>query len=311
MPRAHREPEDAGRQDGFALLVTVLFLLTVTAVIAPFVLAARTNLDLASDTLRKDRLDLLADGLVTVLARDLAAPPEGRGRVSPSPRSLPALCRTERLAIEVRVQDQRGLVDLNAAEEELLAAALRSLGMDPAEAASHARAMVAYRQPLDESAETDPAEEALVLDGFKHAPFEAVEEAYDFAALEGLPLSVLTETFTVHSQLPGIAGERMPRGLAAVLPQRPTPAFPFVVAGAAAGATIYRADVHVRAEDATVGYSGAIVAAAGNDAGDFTMVERTVDPNVLPAAGAVLGTTTSCDALFGGQVAALLRDASG
>jgi general secretion pathway protein K len=290
--------------------MTILFLLTVTAVIAPFVLAARTSLELASDTLRKDRLDLLADGLLTVLARDLAFPPADRGRAPPAPRSVPTSCSAGGLSIEARVQDQRGLVDLNAAGPDLLEAALRSLGLPPAAAAGNAAAMVAYRRPRDASDEVDPAEDALVLDGLKRAPFEAVEEVYDFVALQGLPLARVTETFTIHSQQPEILGASMPHGLAAVVPERPAPPPPSGAAEAT-GAVIFRIEVRVRAEDATLGYAGAIVAAAGSADGAFTVVERVVDPAILPGAGTAPADATSCAALFGPQVAAALRDFTG
>jgi len=70
-PPAPRDDDQAG----FALLMVLLFLLAVTAIIAPLVLSARTDFLVASNRLQQERLESIADGLVTVIARELASPP--------------------------------------------------------------------------------------------------------------------------------------------------------------------------------------------------------------------------------------------
>jgi hypothetical protein len=321
MARTSPAPDDA--QAGFALLVAILFLLLVTSVIAPFVLAARTRFDLSAAASEKARLDILADGLVTVLARELAGAPGAAATLSIPLRSTPAVCRTGRLAIEARLQDQDGLVNLNTAGEPLLEAALRALGLETDAAAANARAIVAYREvPIADvladaiGSEDLPAPEmgaeapdpSLVLNGFKGAPFEAIEELYDFPALEGVPLRRLAETFTLYADTdpdPALAPEHLAAFLPAPEPSEDTaPVVPELEPG------VFRIDVFVRAEgDATLGYGGAVVALSGDDSGGFAVQERTVNPNILPGAGS-RGAALPCAQLFGAPAAAALQAAA-
>jgi hypothetical protein len=309
--RRAREPDP---EAGFALLVAILFLLIVTAVIAPFVLAARTGLDLAADGERQTRLDLLADGLMTVLAREFAAAPGEAGPASLS--SVPAVCRAGRLTVEARVQDQRGLVDLNTADVGLLAVGFESLGLDPGAAEAHARAAEASREPAEEAeAEAmigpmpleplvfDAPDESLMLDGFKRAPFDAVEELYDFAALQGAPLRLLVETFTVHGAaevVPALAPDR----LAGALP----PPLPGAPAAEGEGAGHLRLDIFLRDSDGTLGYAGAIVLPEGGEAGGFGIAGRVSNPNRLPGGGGASAAAAPCERLFGAVAAAVLRE---
>jgi general secretion pathway protein K len=312
----HR-PQAASGEAGFALLVAILFLLLVTAVIAPFVLVARTGFDLAADGQRKARLDLLADGLLTVLARDLAAP-RSRTTATASMRSEPGICRAGGLAVEARVQDQRGLVDLNGADEALLAAGFAAIGLEVSAAERYARAAAAYREPAEtaeamigpmpaEALEFDPPDESLVADGFKRAPFEAVEELYDFRALQGMPLRRLVETFTLRGGGEVVA-KFAPEPLAAALP----PPEPGAEADAEAveeeAAGPLRIDVFLRDGDGTLGYAGATVVPAGDDSGSFTVAERATNPNVMPGGGGGSGTESPCERIFGAVAAAVLRE---
>lgn len=314
MPAVVSDEARRTGEGGFALLTAILFLMIVTAAITPFVLAARTRFDLAADTLRKERLDLLAEGLVTVLAHNLAGP----GEATVSLRSVPATCRLEALAIEARVQDQRGTIDLNLGPPELLVAGFRALGLGEPDAERHAQAAAVYRQPAPAPAPsvTAPpglqaeADASLVQDGLKHAPFEAVEELYDFRALQGVPLRALAEVFTVHSQQGEVLGPRTSDRLAAVLPEAPTPAQPSVV-GQIQGPATFRIDVFVRDSDRTLGYGGAIVAATTTEDGAFGVVQRTVNPNVLPGGPPVPAAAMGCDQLFGARAAAALRGFAG
>jgi hypothetical protein len=289
-----------GADSGFALLIAIAFLLTATAVIAPFVLAARTALDTAAATLRSDRLEFVAEGLATVVAHALSAlPPDELSGFVPGVRSEPVACRSDGLTIETRVQDQRGLIDLNIADEALLELGLRAVGLDRSLAAAHARAMVAYRSTdAAEGAPLPGGDEAVVRDGPKKAPFEAVEELYDFEALSAVPLDALRQTFTVHTRQPQVVGPLMPDALAEVLPRLPAPGFPFV-AGDAGGGGTFRIEVFVRAADASLGYAG-LVASAGS----LEVPETSVSPP-SPIVGSVRPRVTSCDAVFGPAAAAL------
>ncbi|SFH20312.1 general secretion pathway protein K [Palleronia marisminoris] len=303
-PAPHLRQELA-EEDGFALLAVVGFLLVVTTLVSGFTLAARSSLDLASDRFAEERLDLLADGLVTVTGRTLARVGQGETVPAFALDASPAACRAGDLSILVRVQDQHGLVDLNAAEAELLDVALRSLGLSAAVARKHADAILAYRTAETDSVAASALSSLLLLDDFSGAPFAAVEELYAFAALKDLSPLRLTQTFTVQSRQAQIAGPHMPAGLATVLPRQPTPLRPFITADAPA-ATTFRIEVSVRGGEGTLGFSERVLAV---EDGRLRSLERRIAPaRQMERAPAAIAT--SCETLFGAGATAHLRGLS-
>lgn len=292
------------REAGFALLIAIGFLLIVTAVITPFVLAARTALDTAAASFSTDRLRFVAEGLAIVIAHDVSSlPADEIARFAPGVRSDPVGCRSAGLSIEVRVQDQRGLIDLNAGDEAMLEAGLRALGLNPSDAVANARGIVAFRSSEEEDQPLSGADDVAIRAGPKKAAFEALEELQDFEALAVKPLAELRRIFTIHAGQAQIVGPRMPDALAEILPRRPAPGFPFIVREAASAGT-FRIEVSVRASDATLGYAG-LMASADAEEGKFKIVETSAGPTIAPDDKSP-PKLLSCEALFG-PAAALLR----
>ena len=289
----------ADNQSGFALLTVVLLLMAVTAILAPFVLAARTQVAIASNAARREVLDLAAEGLLVTLARQLAAPPAEKRNSALSVRSHPLRCVEAGLRIEARIQDQRGLVDLNLAPEPLLELGFAAAGVPAGRAASLARGVLAYRASPREGELDDPGLEKLFHDGLKDGPFEALEELYDLRDLRNVPLQRLARAFTIHGRRDTIVGILTPPALARLVPRSANGQFPFVTEADSAPPT-YRLEVEVRsAEDGPSGYAGAILLATRNDRGDFDLIERTSDPGIMPETRPPFGSAGSCDILFG------------
>ena len=304
-----RFPADG--QDGFALLMVVLFLLAVTAILAPLVLAARTDFLVASNSLRQDRFDLVAEGLRTVLSREVSAPELDPHNEDLSLISEPMPCRSGRLRVDVRIQDQRGLVDLNAANVALLEAGFMAIGLTRTEASDLADAAVAFRkipEGKDTGRRVDPG---IVSDGLKRRPFEAVEELYDFNGIRKIPAATLAEAFTIRSQRETVVGDRLSVRLGKILPSKPSSQYPFVAADNPFP-QVFRIDVYVGARDTGVtGYAGAIINATGNATGDFQMMERLTNPDFLPDEGTDFSNAPACDKLFGPGVASILATITG
>ena len=190
------------KREGFALLMVLLFLLVVATVLTPLVLAARTDFLIASNKLRQDRLAILAEGLVTVLAREVASPASESRNPVISLRSVPMRCQIGTLRIEARIQDQLGLADLNTAGAVLLEAGFVALGLDRGKSASLAAAVIAFRRPpgTGDGDEFSNVDTSLISGGLKEGPFEAVEELYDFRGLRNMPARPIVETFTIHGR---------------------------------------------------------------------------------------------------------------
>jgi general secretion pathway protein K len=307
-----------GEQDGFALLMVLLFLLAVTAIIAPLVLGARTEFLVSSNKLQQDRLESIADGIVTVLARQLAASPLEPRNETIKVNSTPMRCQNARYVIEARVQDQAGLIGINNAPVDLLTAGFTALQFPASTSRDMAEATVAFRTKPAAANEPGLApmqapaagRSDLIAGGMKLKPFEAVEELYDYTGFKGKPVQAINEVFSLHNTTENIIGPKISTRLARILPSAPTPRYPFVLEQAPEGAKTYRIDIVVKAANAPMtGYSGAIVAASENENGDFEIVERTGNPEFQAEGPSDFAGAVDCDMLLGeGVEAALLSN---
>nr|WP_257644307.1 general secretion pathway protein GspK [Luteimonas salinisoli] len=111
--------------------------------------------------------------------------------------------------LRVRIVDETGKVDLNAAEQPLLAALLRVVGADSAQAEALAGAILDWRDPDDLGqplgAAEDPQYAAAGLPyGAKDAPFESIAELELVLGMPPERVAALRDHVTVHS------GQAMP-----------------------------------------------------------------------------------------------------
>ena len=304
---------EEGGSSGFALAVVLFFVLAVAAFITPLVLGARTDFLVASNKLQQDRLVMVAEGVVTVLARTLAATPVDAPGPELTLRSVPLRCEMRTLTVEVRLQDQYGLVDLNSAESGLLQAGFEALGFERETAERLAETAIAFRLPPEQDGERPDVDAGTIVGGLKKRPFEATEEVYDFQGLRGTPARAIAETFTIYNRRPTILGPQMPQRLSRILPVAPSPTYPFVVEENTEDLTrTYRIDVSVTDSDGGAkGFAGAIVTAGGDGSGNFDVLERVQSPEILPEEAPDFGTAIGCDRLLGVGAATFLAAAPG
>jgi general secretion pathway protein K len=131
------------RERGIALLVVVWVLALLAVLIVGFSGDARTELLLARNQYESAGARAFADAGVSLAifgvldpAPEAQWPADGRQRV----------LRYADGTIRVSVQDEGGKVDLNAAPPELLAGLLRTVGLNPGDAAGLAQAIDQWRQ---------------------------------------------------------------------------------------------------------------------------------------------------------------------
>ncbi|MFB9983271.1 hypothetical protein ACFSQQ_07670 [Mesorhizobium kowhaii] len=111
-----------------ALAAVLIFLLIVSAVTSTFALTAWTRLKIASNEAESERLGLLAEGLTNVLAARLSSAGPDIGL----PLNFePVSCVAGGLTVVTRLQGHSDLIDLDAADHNLLAQGFASLGVDP------------------------------------------------------------------------------------------------------------------------------------------------------------------------------------
>jgi general secretion pathway protein K len=285
----------ADEDGGFALVAVLLFLLLVAAIVTPFAVAARTNLLVVANRGQQDRLNELADAVLTMVAiRQFSA--AGGTQVFPL-NSTPVACDVSGYSVTAELQDQIGLIDLNAADSTTLATGIESLGMPLEQATAIADAIVDYRSYEPQT--TKQGASIQILGGTKHGPFEAVIELSDFRPLQDIPPADLYRTFTVHSRKGVVNLSQAPRRLAVILKGAATSED----SATRSAPMAIRTTVEM-AGPAFRGYSGYLIMPSREGDGQFRLVERLIAPDAV-ASGAPL----PCPAPFMDDLAMLLAAA--
>lgn len=172
---------------GFGLISALLFMLLISAAIAPLAITGREQTLVSAYTHERQAFEIFADGLArtiyTLNAHEKAPLRWQR-------------CETDRYVFYIDIQDQSGLVDLNSAGLQLLQFGFRALGMHETDALAAATLAERYRSPSGGGAD-DLGGSAVSL---KHAPFEDVSELADFADVQKITMSKAPRVFTVFNK---------------------------------------------------------------------------------------------------------------
>ncbi len=244
---------------GAALILVLWLTALLAALIGAFAMTARTEY-LQGRT--------LGSGLVAAQAAR-AGLEYAATRVSlPDPRlqwladGRPYRWRLGDAEVEVRIVDESGKLDLNAAEAASLAALIRVAGAEPQQAEALAAAIVDWRDTDDmtqaQGGAEDPQYAAAGLAwGAKDAPFETVAEVEQVLGMTPVLYARLAPHLTIFSGLP-MADPRFATpevlqsmGIDAVpvLAARERPPQPGEASFVGAGSGTYSIDSHARLRD--------------------------------------------------------------
>lgn len=163
---------------GAALLLVLWLIVLLTALVGAFALTARVEQMQGRVLAHAVAGDQVARaGLEYALLRLRDADPQARW----IPDGRPYEWDFNGVPLELRIVDETGKVDLNGADQALLAGLMAALGAEPADAERLAGAIIDWRDPDDlgqlVGAAEDPQYAAAGLPyGAKDAPFEAVSE---------------------------------------------------------------------------------------------------------------------------------------
>ncbi len=183
----------APQQRGFALLVVLWMLVLLTVLLTQLTSAGRTQTQLASNLRHAAIMEAQADGaLHTAIFRLLDSSEAGWN----------AGYGLHRLKVaggqaEIRIIDEGGKINPNSAPPKLLQALLRVLGVDSAEAAGIAAAIVEWRHP------TGP-------DGVAPAILASYRQAGREFAPPGAPFLALDELASVIGVTPSLLARLRP-----------------------------------------------------------------------------------------------------
>jgi len=277
------------RSSGFALVAVLVFLLVVSTITAGFALAAWTRRTVATNELQTQKLSLLAEGLTNVLAARLSG--EGSGSQLPG-NFEPVACKASGLTIVTRLQGHAGLIDLNAADHDLMALGFASLGLDAETSRDLSIAVEYFRSGASIFAAAAKAK-VDVAGGYKFAQFESVAELQDFAPLRTVPLAALYRTFTISSRGAFVPAEA-PAALAAVVRGKVADRLSRSVPESA-----FTIQVAVRQRRSPIlGSAGYIFESRS----DGKLRRAAAYPAFSADEPAFAGVTASCDTVFGPQV---------
>jgi general secretion pathway protein K len=212
-----------GGQEGWAL-VSVLWLLSLLALLAGAIGS------LSFDTALHERraLDVLGDD--AALDAAIARTVDGLSRTDPKERwhadgdvhSFDLDGRT----VTVTVQDQSGLIDLNAADTSLLGQLLRSVGVAADDAGRLSAVIADWRRHHDAvlAADSTDAEYDRIGAGYRprHDAFRSIDELRLVIHMTPALFSRLRPALTVYSHRPAVDTETAPRiVLEAYYPDQP------------------------------------------------------------------------------------------
>jgi general secretion pathway protein K len=189
------------RQRGIALLVVLWVLALLSALLVGFAGDTRTELLVARNLYENAHARALADAGVSLGVVGVLDPsPESQFPADGTPRRFQYGDGT----IRVRVQDEAGKIDLNAAQPELLANLMRTLGVADADAAAVSQSISKWRQEHLSTGPQDGRNLVPAPGRLPGAAFEAVEQLRVVPGVTRALYDLLFPFITVYSGLPDV-----------------------------------------------------------------------------------------------------------
>lgn len=203
--RRDRRSELPGGEDGFILPAVVAVLLVVAAASAGAVKALQTRSSSTVDRTVGIKLQGIADGVTRLVAVSLVAQHARRlpGLGLPE-NGTPLACRmSQGVTVALSVQDQAGLIDINASPRPFLEDAFRVLGVPDSEAPALAAEIVDARdeneEPEPNGAEAPQYKARGLPFGPRNAPFDTVEEIGTLPSMTEATAARLRPFLTVYN----------------------------------------------------------------------------------------------------------------
>lgn len=186
------EGQSESSDSGFALLAVLGFILLFAIFLAPFAASSRLKALAAGHEYNQARLGNAAQAINGYIAWRIGVDPRWRDVVDDGSFSA-SKCAIKDVSMRISIVPHARLINLNTAEEPLLVAGFRGIGLVGIEAQDTARKVMHFRSPG-----TGNGDDSGIDAGPKHAPFEDISELHDFEAVRGIALSDLGRVFSVR-----------------------------------------------------------------------------------------------------------------
>jgi general secretion pathway protein K len=198
---------------GIALVMVIWALALLSLMAASFLSEARVELRRAANLRERAEAEAIAEAGISLALARLVAEHGGT-----APQSW-----TERVAegnVAITLTDERGKIDLNAADPALLASLFETAGVNEPAAKALAAAVADFRD-ADRATATDGAEDASYpanSGGAKDAPFESADELLQVSGMTPELFDRLAPLVTTHSAVPTIDPLLAPEGVLRAIP---------------------------------------------------------------------------------------------
>lgn len=208
------------RPAGIAL-VLVLWILTLLSVIAASVVfGARTDLQVAANLVDQARREATAEAAVHQALFEALRPVTDAGRWRSDGR--PHAWHYQGQDLTVTITDESGKIDLNSAQEALLASLFRHAGLEPAAADALVNTLLDWVDPDDQKRLNGAEAGDYAAAGFgvrpANGPFEAVEELRQLLGMTPALFARLQPLVTVFSRQDGVNAAAAPLDVLLALP---------------------------------------------------------------------------------------------
>ncbi len=204
-------PGDLNSADrGFTMIVVLWVIALLTLILTGFLRSAGTHTGIAANAVTSARAEALADAGVHLAVLDLIQAATNKSAANVTARnSVAKSCRAgPGETITIRIQDAAGRVDLNSANQTLLAALLAGNGASAPEAVAGAAAIIDFRDrdsdPLPGGAEAASYTSSGLKIAPKNAPFDTVEELEHVFGFTRQRVKPLLPHITIYSGISGI-----------------------------------------------------------------------------------------------------------
>jgi general secretion pathway protein K len=194
---------------GYALVIAILMTGLAGLLIAGFSSVVRTHIRSTALATDLAAAEAFANAGVSLALVDLLETRRDSARPPRYPVGGAAgTCEVPGGAITVGIRDTAGLIDINWASEDLLAALLVGIGQGVDQARTFAAAIIDYRDPdnvaRNGGAETDDYKAAGQSKRPKNAPFDSIAELEQVLGIDRALVETIRPYVTIHSQLAGI-----------------------------------------------------------------------------------------------------------
>jgi len=206
-------------QNGIALVIVMWTLVLLTVLAAGYTATMRTETRLTAQHLHAAQSRALAEAGVWLAVNELLKPVQQRKWTD---NGTPNEVELFDGNLEIRVQDQSGLIDLNTARSELLQGLFKSTGLDNDDVSHIVDAILDWRD-RDNLTRTNGAEDADYLQaGYayeaKDGPFNSNDELRRVMGMTEAIYGKVKPTLTVYSHMPGINPEVATREVLLAIP---------------------------------------------------------------------------------------------